>query len=118
MDEKILDLRERRLQRREHEQEARDDRASNVIGTTGLALNATALLLVISGSIFATALTTFAWFEAILAIPLVLVGLPVSFIGALRPGRLRYLSWIGVVMGALLLVILIPAMMMLLLRNK
>ncbi len=110
VEEKIEDLRDRRDHRRERRQFERDDRSSNRIGTAGLAMNATALLLLTSGAVFAADLKVYAWIVTLLAIPMVLVGLPCSFVGALRVGRPQSLSWIGVGLGALLLLVLIPVM--------
>jgi DNA-directed RNA polymerase subunit RPC12/RpoP len=115
VEEKIEDMRDRRRSRHERDREWREDRSSNPLGVTGLALNATALLLIASGALFSTNLKSYAWFMAVLSVPMVLTGLPCSLVGALRPSRIRYVAWIGVGLGALLIVILIPALMMTLL---
>lgn len=115
VEEKIEDMRDRRRMRREREREDREDRSGNVLGATGLALNATAFLFVISGALFSSALRVYSWFAAVLSVPLVLAGLPCCIIAGLRAGRVRYLSWVGTGLGALLLLVLIPALMLVLL---
>lgn len=116
--EKVADLRDRRDDRRERREYDREDRVSNPVGIAGFAMTGTALLLVLSGGLFATQLKAYSWFAAVLGLGITLAGLPLSLVGALRPGRARAFAVAGAAMGGLLLLALIPALMMYLTSGK
>ncbi|MCS6865886.1 MAG: hypothetical protein RMJ56_05060 [Gemmataceae bacterium] len=118
IEEKVEDLRERRQYRRQQQQYVREDRISNPVGIAGVAINGTAFLLVMSGLLFGHRLEAYGWVMAVLSIPMVLIGLPLSIVGSLRQGRIRMYSWIGVGLGAMLLLLMIPGLMVLLLKTK
>jgi hypothetical protein len=100
--EKTADLREQRRQRQ-------DDRASNTIGGVGFALCLTTLFFMLSGAAVREKLPVYLGCATCFALPATLAGLTCSIIGCTRHGRSRILSIIGLVLGAILLVLLIPA---------
>ncbi len=116
IEEKVEDLRERRQYRREQQQYAREDRVSNPIAIAGLAINSTAFLLVMSGLMFGRGLLGYGWFSAIMSIPMVLLGLPLCLVGGLRQGRVRMYAWIGTGLGAMLLLLMIPGLLLILIK--
>ncbi|HYH68793.1 MAG TPA: hypothetical protein VD866_29135 [Urbifossiella sp.] len=116
--EQVEDLRDRRDERRERRQNDRVDRDSNTTAIAGAAVTGTALLLVVSGALFAGGLKAYGWFAASFALMLTLVGLPLSLIGALQPGRQRVFAFAGAAAGGLLLLVLVPALMMYLSKLK
>ena len=116
--EQVEDLRDRREDRRERRHHDREDRVSNPFGVAGAAVTGTALLLVVSGALFGASLKAYGWFAAILALMGTLLGLPLSIIGSLRPGRQRVFAFAGAAAGGLLLLVLIPALMMYLTNVK
>ena len=110
--EQVEDLRDRRDDRRERRQNERVDRFSNPTAIAGAAVTGTALLLVVSGALFASNLKAYGWFAALIGLMLTLLGLPLSIIGALRPGRQRVFAVVSGAAGGLLLLVLVPALMM------
>lgn len=116
--EQVEDLRDRRDDRRERRQNDRVDRASNPTAIAGAAVTGTALLLVVSGALFAGSLKAYGWFAALIGLMLTLLGLPLSIIGALQPGRQRSFAVTGAVTGGLLLLVLVPALMVYLTNLK
>lgn len=117
IEETVEDLRERRQYRREQQQYAREDRINNPIGIAGLAINSTAFLLVMSGLMFGRELLGYGWFTAIISIPMVLLGLPLGLVGGLRQGRVRMYAWIGVGLGVMLLLLMIPGLLLILIKT-
>lgn len=81
-------------------------------------MTGTALLLVVSGALFAGSLKAYGWFTAVIALLLTLLGLPLAIIGALQPGRQRAFAFAGAAAGGLLLLVLIPALMVYLTNLK
>lgn len=116
--EQVEDLRDRRDDRRERRHNERVDRVSNPTAIAGAAVTGTALLLVVSGALFASSLKAYGWFAALIGLVLTLLGLPLSIIGALQPGRQRGFALGGAAAGGLLLLVLVPALMVYLTNLK
>jgi uncharacterized Zn finger protein (UPF0148 family) len=108
IEEKIADLRERREVRQVERQYRREDRLSNPLGIAGFAVVGTTFLLLLSAWLFAKSLPAYLYIAAALAIPASLTGLILSVVGVLLKGRPKEIALCGVILGAPLVLFMVP----------
>jgi hypothetical protein len=93
------------------------DRSSNLIGAAGFALGATTLLFVLSAAALFKELPVYLGCASCVGLPTALIGLVCSFIGALRKGRPKLFSILGVIVGGILILFILPAAFLMLQRG-
>jgi membrane protease YdiL (CAAX protease family) len=94
-----------------------DDRSSNLIGAAGFALGATTLLFVLSAGAAFKELPAYLGCATCIGLPTALVGLVCSIIGSLRKGRPKLFSILGIAVGALLVLGVLPSALLMLQRG-
>ena len=106
--ERVKDLRERRCGRREERGYRRKERLNNWIGAVGFAMVLTIVLLMLSGHLFRQQLPWFLGLGSCMGFPTALTGLVLSILGSARADRPKVFAIIGVLLGAMLILVLLP----------
>ena len=95
----------------------KDDHSSNLVGAAGFALGATTLVFVLSAGAMFQELPAYLGCASCVGLPTALIGLVCSIIGALRKGRPKFFSILGVIVGGILILGVLPAAFLMLRRG-
>ena len=88
------------------------DRSGNPVGMTAFALAATALVLALSGWVMLKELPIFTLFAVLVGVLLSLAALPCGIVGLIKPSGNKLFAALGTAGGALLIVVIFPALML------
>lgn len=94
-----------------------DDRSSNLIGITGFALGVTTLVFLFSAAALFKEIPAYLGCASCAGLPTGLIALACSIIGALRKGRPKVFSILGIIVNAILILFVLPAAFLMLRRG-
>lgn len=94
-----------------------NDPRSNLIGAAGFALGTTTLLFLLSAAAVFKEIPFYLACASCFGVPTSLAGLVCSIIGLSRKGRPKLFSFLGTIVGAILVLMVVPAALLMLRRG-